>query len=639
MKSFIRTSAVSLVVIIAVAILLPVLAVLQYRWLGEVSQAERERLQAAVHAGAEQFRQDFDQEILRVFLTFQLESSIRDPDIRSELQSRYDSWVSDVPHAKLVRAILVAKKNPDGSFRLARFHPASADLQACDWPDELLPWRDRIERAQKSLPPQVREAVENILGGKLQVSGASRATILTNLAPFIADEVPALFIPTMSRANLNDITKKKQPFFVGYTIVELDSAYVRGEFLPALAMKRFGSDNRLDYNIDVVRRAEPLKPVFQSDPRLQLATPSTSDTAMELFSLRIEDLRALPIRDLLQGGRRGGPGGVALRGGVTMNLYTAPANASVRAASTPPRIDEGRWLLLVTHRAGSLEAAVGRVRQRNLIVSAGVLSLLVASVALVVGLAQRSRRLARQQMIFVAGVSHELRTPLTVIRSAGDNLAGGIIVDGPRVRHYGELIRTEGQRLSEMVEQILEFSGIRSRPKEYDLRPMEVASLIEAALAGCRLTRKDSDFQVERSVESPLPMVMGDAAALCGALQNLLRNAMKYSLDQRWIGIAAHTLGNGRRGEIEITIEDRGIGIASGDLPHIFEPFYRGKAVVENQIHGNGLGLSLVKHIVEAHKGKVSVKSTLGKGTAFTVHLPIAKADPNQSSINSARTT
>lgn len=633
MKSFIRAPAVSLVVIIAVAILLGVLAILQYRWLGEVSQAERERLQATVHAGAEQFRQDFDQEISGVFVTFQLDTGTKDPDIKSELASRYDSWVSNSHHAKLVRSILVAKRNPDGSFSIARFNPDSADLQACDWPAELLPWRDRIERAQKSLPPQVREAVESILGGKLQESGASRATILTNLAPFIADEVPALFIPTMARARLNDLTKNKQPFFTGYTIVELDGDYVRKEFLPALAMKRFGSDNRLDYNIDVVRRAEPLKPVFQSDPLLQLATPSTSDTSLELFSLRMENMRSLPIRDLLQG-FLGTPTGVAVRGGITMNLYTGPANTSARAPSAPPLVDEGRWLLLVTHRAGSLEAAVGRVRRRNLIVSAGVLSLLITSVALVGALAQRSRRLARQQMIFVAGVSHELRTPLAVIRSAGDNLADGIIGDAQHVRDYGELIRTEGERLSEMVEQILEFGGIRSRLKAYDFRPMDVAGLIEAALAGCRLTREDSDFRIERNVGGSLPMVMGDPSALCGALQNLLRNAMKYSLDQQWIGVAAHTRGTGGRSEVEITIEDRGIGIAPGDLSHIFEPFYRGKAVIDGQIHGNGLGLSLVKHIVEAHKGQVSVKSTLGKGSAFSVRLPIAKAGPNHSSTN-----
>lgn len=639
MKSFIRTSAVSLVVIVAVAILLPVLAVLQYRWLGEVSQAERERLQANIRTGAEQFRQDFNQEILRTVLAFQMETGDETPGLKAELAAKYDSWVSHAPYAKLVRAVLLAERSWDGTFRLSRFQPESGDLQACDWPAELVPWRDRIEHPDNSLPPRVKEEVERMLGGALRDTAASRVTLISNPVPVIADDVPAILIPfapsAVLRAAQSRQTRRAGYTRAGYTIVEFDRDYIRQEFLPAIALKHFASDNRLDYNLAVVRQADPLKPLYQSDPLWQLATPATSDSSMEFFSLRMEDIRSLPLRDWfrLRPGQQSGS--VILRRGLALNRDTGPTDSSRPAPAAAPRGEAGRWLLLVTHRAGSLEAAVARVRSRNLIVSGGVLLLLVASVALVAVLAQRSQRLARQQMVFVAGVSHELRTPLAVIRSAGDNLAEGVIADRPQVQHYGDLIRTEARRLSETLEQILEFAGIQSRRKTGDSRPVEIENLIETALDRCGLAARDSDFRVERRIERALPPVMGDPAALSGALQNLLLNAMKYSGDRRWVGIGARAKRTGNGREVEITIEDRGLGIAPSDLPHIFEPFYRGKGIVDAQIHGNGLGLSLVKHTVETHGGRVAVKSTLGLGSSFTVHLPIVEGSPRQSSTES----
>jgi len=623
-----------LAVIIAVAILLPVLAVLQYRWLGELSQAERERLQANIRTGAEQFRQDFDQEILRTVLTFQMETGDETPGLKAELAGKYDSWVSHAPYAKLVRAVLLAERSPDGTFRLSRFQPESGDLQLCDWPAELAPWRDRIEHAENSMPPRVREELERLLGGALRDTAASRVTLIRNAAPVIADEAPAILIPFAPSAVLR-AAQSKQTRRAGYTIVEFDRDYIRQEFLPALALKHFASGNRLDYNLAVVRQADPLKPLYQSDPLLQLATSSTSDASMEFFSLRREDIRSLPLRDLFQLRPGQQSGSVILRRDLALNRDTGPPDSSRPAPAATPRGEAGRWLLLVTHRAGSLEAAVARVRRRNLIVSGGVLLLLVACVALVVLLAQRSQRLARQQMVFVAGVSHELRTPLAVICSAADNLAEGVVADRPQVRDYGDLIRTEGRRLSETLEQILEFAGIQSRRKTGDRRPVEVENLIETALDRCGLAAGDSDFRVERNIERALPPVMGDSAALSGALQNLLLNAMKYSGDPRWVGIGARAKRNGNSREVEIIIEDRGLGIAPSDLPHIFEPFYRGKVIVDAQIHGNGLGLSLVKHAVETHGGRVSVKSKLGHGSAFTVHLPITEDSPRQSSTES----
>jgi two-component system phosphate regulon sensor histidine kinase PhoR len=119
--------------------------------------------------------------------------------------------------------------------------------------------------------------------------------------------------------------------------------------------------------------------------------------------------------------------------------------------------------------------------------------------------------------------------------------------------------------------------------------------------------------------------VLGDGPALRSSIENLITNAVKYGGANRWVAIRADALQRGRRRDVRITVEDHGLGIPASDLPHIFEPFYRGTEAISRQIQGNGLGLSLVKRIVEAHGGRVTVETRPGSGSAFTIHLPAAE--------------
>jgi two-component system phosphate regulon sensor histidine kinase PhoR len=214
-----------------------------------------------------------------------------------------------------------------------------------------------------------------------------------------------------------------------------------------------------------------------------------------------------------------------------------------------------------------------------------------------------------------------MRTPLAVICSAGENLADGVIEDGQQVKRYGALIESEGRRLAEMVEQALEFAGIQSGRKAYALQSADVAAIIESAVAACAPLVAEGGFTIEQQIAEDLPPIAADAAAFSRAIQNLLSNAMKYSGDHRLIRVTARAAGRAA-GEVQITVEDRGIGIAPADLPHIFEPFYRSNEVTSAQIHGSGLGLSLVKHIIEAHDGRVTVESAPGRGSVFTLSVP-----------------
>jgi signal transduction histidine kinase len=234
--------------------------------------------------------------------------------------------------------------------------------------------------------------------------------------------------------------------------------------------------------------------------------------------------------------------------------------------------------------------------------------------------AQRSRRLAQRQLDFVSSVSHEFRTPLAVICSAGENLADGVAKEEAHVSRYGTMIKGEGKKLTGMVEQILEFAGADSGRRKYNFRKTDVGEVVQNALDECMPMFREKQFDIDTKISPDLPTIAVDREALSGAIQNLLQNSAKYCNGTKWLRLSAEN----DAGRVKISVEDRGIGISRSDLRQIFQPFFRSKTVVDSQIHGNGLGLSLVKQIAEAHGGKVYAQSEVGKGSKFTIDLAAA---------------
>jgi signal transduction histidine kinase len=230
------------------------------------------------------------------------------------------------------------------------------------------------------------------------------------------------------------------------------------------------------------------------------------------------------------------------------------------------------------------------------------------------------------QMDFVTAVSHELRTPLTVISSAAENIAHGVVESKPQLEQYGSVIGAQARKLFEMVEQILLFAAIREGKQRYSVRSLEVSQILDAALSGTAGLIRTAGFRVEQHIDSNLPPVSADLPALSQCVQNLITNALKYGNEQKWMRIEAGLTEHGVTGrEVQISVTDRGIGIAPEELRHIFEPFYRSPHVMAAQIHGTGLGLPLAKSIMEAMSGAVTVKSAPGRGSTFTLHLPCAE--------------
>jgi two-component system, OmpR family, sensor histidine kinase SenX3 len=630
--------------------LIATLATLQYRWLGQVSAAERERMQANLAARSTAFAQDFDREVTRAYLTFQVDSLHNGANLASQMAERYDSWQGTSRYPKLVKDIYIVPRDPGDPAGVRRFNTTTRFVEPSSWPEELLPLRERFAEPEPPAQP-----------GTFVIR--SMPQTVWAAIPALVVPMPVLMVNSVSISNgipqMSDVIRRSS---LSYTVLLLDHAYMTGEVLPALARQHFrGASEGIDYHVAVVSSGTR-SAVYSTDTGFTPAPDAQADAAADLFQIRAQEFSAMAnevrrftslisrvregdgvarsaeqkrgaeIREMLMA--RGGSTSFTLRetppvtvmlqhgapGGERRVLESgiATAQPSRAAAVTAP------WRLVVKHPAGSLETAVTSVRRRNLLVSSGILAILGASVAFLVVSTRRAQDLARQQMEFVAAVSHELRTPLAVIRSAADNLAEGVVTgDGP-VRKYGDLMRGEGRRLSEMVEQILELAGIQSGQRGFALRPVPVLPLVHEVVRASEPLLQGAALDVELDLPEDLPPVLGDEQALRRVVQNLVGNAIKYGASGRWIGVKARAAGR----EVQVAVTDRGLGIAPAEQENIFKPFYRTPDVIAAQIQGAGLGLSLVQRIVEAHGGRITVKSTPGEGSAFTIHLPAATEEP-----------
>jgi signal transduction histidine kinase len=395
-------------------------------------------------------------------------------------------------------------------------------------------------------------------------------------------------------------------------IIRLDQEYISTEFLPGLVRAHF-LRSEPDYRVQVVDRQDRSHVIYSSE---EGEAAGEGDASEDIFAMRSLEFRSLI--PAFQTSSSGIPAVVSSTRANRFDVRVFRGVAGEHVGNFGFATDAGEWRVTATHRAGSLDAAVQQVRRRNLAVSFGILGLLSASMGIILVSASRAQRLARQQMEFVSTVSHELRTPLAVICSAGENLADGVVREPEQLKSYGKVVRNEGRRLAELVEQVLSFSGIQSGLKRHTLVATDVTEIVNLALDALETPIRESGFSLDlRIPESSLP-VMADPPALARALQNLIGNGMKYSGESRWLRISAYRAGN----IVGVSVQDKGIGIAASDLPHIFEPFYRGRSAIDAQVQGSGLGLSLVHEIVRAHGGRIEVNSVVGAGSTFTVSLP-----------------
>jgi signal transduction histidine kinase len=262
----------------------------------------------------------------------------------------------------------------------------------------------------------------------------------------------------------------------------------------------------------------------------------------------------------------------------------------------------------------------------------GILSFTFLLSAAAIWAIQRSQmlgqmQLANLQMEFVASVSHELRTPLAVIRSAADNIADGLVKNMDALLRYGTILQHQSRSMGELVDQILLFASTEDRKKRVHLQPISVEQILETTITDTEMLVRDSGFIVDVEIEPNLPPVLGDLPGITQCLRNLVGNAVKYGGLDRRIALRASAFvpKDKLAGEVRISVSDRGIGIDSSEIVHIFDPFYRSPRVHALQIHGTGLGLALAKRIAESMGGSVTVVSQISVGSTFTLHLQNAQ--------------
>lgn len=289
-------------------------------------------------------------------------------------------------------------------------------------------------------------------------------------------------------------------------------------------------------------------------------------------------------------------------------------------ASLPFRPFHIRYTLGISMRTQNVKQWAQRNFLLNLALSILMSLVMIGGLALGMRAAAEEMRVSQMKTDFVANVSHELRTPLTSICALAEMLKYDRVRDWEKVREYGGHIAAQGKRLSQLVNNILDFSRIESGQREYRFENADLHSIVNEAMAAVWLRLKQSEHTIRLEITEPLPRMRLDPDAFALALSNLLDNALKYSSCGTEIVLRLSRESN----MVTISIADQGPGIAPDEQEKIFEKFYRISTGMVHDVKGSGLGLAIVRHIIQAHQGGVSVSSEPGRGNVFTIRLPLA---------------
>ena len=590
-----------LVVGCVVVLLLTVIAgVFQYQWINFASGAHRRQGREAMEVALRNFSADFRETLLQLPLFFR-----PPPDERSDVGfepymiETAERWHSTSDHPQLLASIAFSTQSAEGAvFRRLQTSniPHIYQFKTEDWPEEFAVYRGVLEQRLR-----------------LPVEG-DRPIFPNGIALEFVHGRPVMVIPLVT----GPPSRPEYQQLRGFCFLEVDNDYLRQSLLPELVARHYGTGVR--YQVAVVA-GSPASVIYGSDPTLTVASLSRVDAGIVLLETNMpEDRQGLPRR---AGNFATNEQRPPTRPGPKPFVFGPQGGSLAEIAGKRGGADAPAWLLVVKNKGGSVDALVENARLHTIMFSFIMLVLLAGSSAMLMLATMRARRLAQQQMEFVAGVSHELRTPLTVIQSTSYNLSQGTIQDPSRVQQYGDVIQREARRLINQIERMLSFAGIQSGRRVYDPQPTDVTEIAERSLAEYAEAFAEDGWEVEQPFAEDLPLVTTDGPALESALKNLFENALKYAARGKWLSVSACAAAGAKGREVQITVADRGPGIATKDLPHVFEPFYRGQNVAATT-SGAGLGLCLVERNLRALGGSVTVKSVLGEGTAFTLHLPVS---------------
>ena len=572
---------------VAVLLLTVLAGVLQYRGINRWSNAVRRQRREVMERTLRNFSGDFRATLLQLMPFFRPPPDERaDAAFEPYMIESARRWHSTSDRPQLLASISIGMQSDQGVvFR--RLLTGDNQFRTEDWPNEFVVYRRVLEE-------------------RLRLPGGQSPLFPNGSAFAFFQGRPVLIFPLVTGAPSTPESQRLR----GWCFLEVEIDYLRQYLLPELVARHYGTGA---HDRVAVVASYPLSMIFGSDQTLTIESSSQVDAGIVLLDASLPQGGKGPPRP---------PDGFAP--GPQPFVSDPPGVPLAEIGGNQGGADDRAWLLVVKSQAGSFEALVEYSRQHTVRLNFWMLVLFAGTSVMLMLATLRARRLAQQQMEFVAGVSHELRTPLTVIQSTSYNLSQGTIQDPSRVQQYGDVIQREARRLINQIERMLSFAGIQSGRRVYDPQPTNVTEIAERSLAEYAMPFAEDGWQIEQHFAEDLPLVLTDGPALESALKNLFENALKYAARAKWLSVTACAAQDRKGREVQITVADRGPGIAPKDLPHIFEPFYRGQSAIAATTSGAGLGLCLVERTLRALGGSVTVQSAPGDGTSFTLHLPVS---------------
>ena len=632
----------NLITVLAILLLI-ILAGMQYQWLSEISRSQKNRIQNQMQSGAKSFSTEFDALFSETASSIDLLGN--KSGMKEQLRADYKSWLNKAEYPELLIEIYLIPPSlmrENGALAYDAGSDRFRDLEATELKHLKNKW-------------QFERKVDRVKNGEMLF--LDKQSLIIKRAPkthnYFDEFVDLLAAEEDLRSYLSNEMESS------YIVLILDNKIIRQQILPNFYDNFFGSDHPEQFNLVIKDNFD--NHIYHQTHDLK-NSPDNPEIEQDIGELELRSFVIVFAQNSEPGDKQTDAKSRVdqvldttlkkiTKTSVNSLKFSFNTNTSSRSDSSEPikihnRIisdslkigftdEEGQLStsaitnsetpetgsqlsLEVFMREGDLEAYITGTLWKNMGISLSILFILGLAIGLVSHNARASQNLADKQMMFVAGISHELKTPISVINSAAENMQDGLIRKTQKMKEYGKMIHKEGNRLKGMVNQVMQLAELQSDQMEIHKESVKVNTLIDQAEIQMSAILNDVDIKLEYYEESEDLSLNADPDMMVQVLVNLISNAIKYrSHDSRII-----LRSQKRDDNIEISVQDFGAGIPEHEQKYIFDPFYRGEMARKNQIQGNGLGLYIIKQLVERHGGRIEINSTPGEGTTFTIYLP-----------------
>ena len=627
----------------ASCLLLILTGTMQFLWIESVGDSQQHLARDGLIESLIRVRDDFRYKLWLLLTAFKADADMDQARREESYLHRYYSFHELSQHGPLVKRVLFHDLTAEGVDDLTALSIDTKRIEPATWDEDLAP---------------VRRYVSNV-GFKLGrgLVPLQRATwvfhplAMTVSRPIVSADAPRRINP-------------QWPSITGNLILQLDLDFIRGRMIPHVLQDHFNSPSvgDTDFEVTVTLDGESLytyKPFAKAaDPHgpagpriigysLNSQTGRPAAVSASPPDWRLPLFRPYDVPEVMS--RRGAAQSVPVhsraarmrmtRSGVDRASHS-PSAAQVSESDLAEVIEEIRevaglprlfviagqkhHLALEARGVGSsLTAAMQRKYNRLLSVGMLVLVLLTMAMAMIAITGSRAAQRAEDRMAAVTSQAHQLRNPLAVILVLAEGMVHGALGRSQKALQYGELIRNYGQRLSGIVDSAAKAADIDSLESHSTLVMVDVSQVAQDALEDLRPLIEGAGFETECALAEGLPPVRADAEALEQCVGELLSNAVKYGLPGRWVRLETCEASAGVGREVRIQVHDRGPGMTTREASKIFDPYYRGPGDSAALIPGSGLGLTLTRDMVERMEGKLTVESAKGRGSVFTIHLPV----------------